>query len=153
MAEKEVPYFSPAQRTTGALVGMVAATTSAFAANQLIPEYDLLPFIAVCLAPALLVLAVWRFCFARSSSRMTRSELQRRYAMDTLQGPYWQALLIHGAPAIATILVMLALQSRTASRMALLLVILLPIAYIIAATTLHFERQRARRLLGEIPTA
>jgi hypothetical protein len=149
MTRKDVPYFSPAGRVGGVTAGTAATMAGALAARLVIPESDVLLFVAACVAPPVLVLAVWRLWLGRRAPRMTRRERQRRYAIETLQAPYWQALLIHGAPAIIPPLVIVVLQSRSSNDSVLLLMVALAIAYLAAATTLHFERRRAQRLLGD----
>ncbi|NOT41110.1 MAG: hypothetical protein HOP13_11510 [Alphaproteobacteria bacterium] len=149
MAERDVPYFSLAQRMVAVIVSMAAMLVGILAARLTIDEDDLLPFIIVVLIPPLLALTVWRFWCSRSSPRMTRSERQRRYATEALQAPYWQALLIYGAPAALTPIAIVALNSDTAIKFARLLTVTSPITILIAATVLHFARREARRLLGE----
>ena len=149
MAENDVPYFSPAQRTIGVIAATTAMIAGALAARYMIPEDDVLPFLVVCMLPVLATLAAWRFWCGRSGLRLTRSERQKRYATETLQAPYWQAILINGTPATLPILAVVALNGQSASDAARLLTLVLPIAYVAAATTLHFERRRARRLVGE----
>jgi hypothetical protein len=149
MIAAEVPYFSLAQRTIGIALSATAMLAGILAARLTIAESNVLPFIVISIVPALLVLAVWRYWCSRSSPRMTRSERQRRYAIEMLQAPYWKALLIQGAPATMTPLALVALHSNSASNAARLLLFVLPIAYLAAAATLYFQQRRARRLLGE----
>ena len=136
------------------LVALAAAIAGALAANLLIAERDLLPFLAICIAPFLMALATWRLLSARSSARVTPSERQTRYAFDTLHAPYWQALVMHGMPAAMPPLIILSLSNlESADHLALLLITILPIAYLCAALVLHFEKQRAQRLLSKAGNA
>ena len=121
MAEKDVPYFSPAQRTIGVVTATMAMIAGTLTARYMIPEDDVLPFVAVCMIPVLATLTVWKFWYGRSSPQLTRSERQKRYAIETLQAPYWQALLIHGAPATLPLLAVVTLHGQSAGDAAWLL--------------------------------
>ena len=149
MAEKDVPYFSPAQRTTLAIAAPIAMLGGIVAASAAIGEDNLLPFLVVALSPPLLAVAVWRLWYGRTSPRIPRSERRKRYMIETLHLPYRQALLIHGAPVAMPSLTIAASRPDSVIDLALVLAGLLPVIYLGAAAVLYFERRRAHRLLNE----
>jgi hypothetical protein len=149
MAEKVVPYFSPAQRTTGVAFAAMAMLAGILIARLTIDEDDLLTFFLVALGPMLLALAIWRIWYGRNNPRMTRSELQKRYAIEALEAPYWQALTIHGCSPVMAMMAITALHSPSIAYAAEALAITLPIGLLLAAVTLHFVRREQQRFLDK----
>lgn len=147
MAMVLAAYLSPSEQTLGAVLGTVAAIGGTLAARLLQVDHIAMYFV-VCLTPVVAALLGWRVWLSQNRIPMSRDEQEKQRAIDTLRTPLWQALLIHGTPSAIPLIMMTAWFSETVSDVAWFLAFSLLYAPLSAAVIIHFEQQRAQRLLG-----
>ena len=149
---KKLPYLTPRQRWISLVAFMFFYGATLLVLRRLITFNDGLVVLAAfgVLAFAAAIFSWWA---DRNCPLLAREELRKRYAMELLDWPTWQAVLMYAVICTAPTILWHAVRfGNDGHYLGVFLAIMLPLGYLAGAVAAYFARQRAAKLLGRCPT-